>query len=168
MDDFLKIAIGLIPVFLFHKEKPNTSAISLIKSDYGNWIKHISSQTGTPEKIIYGVIATESSGNPTAKGRDGEIGLMQLMPDTIAFLNNKFDLGLMKEAAFNPYNNILAGSLYLSYLYSETNDWNKAIIAYNIGLGNLDNPKIYARGKKYLNKVQRNVKNFEYYNKRFG
>lgn len=168
MSDFFDIALGLVPFLFLHKDKPNTATISLIKSDFGNWIKAISEQTGTPEKIIYGVIATESSGNPTAKGRSGEIGLMQLMPDTIKFLNYKFDLGLTQEAAFNPYNNILAGSLYLAYLYSKTENWNKAIIAYNIGLGNLDNPRIYSKGKQYLNKVQKNVRNFEYYVKRFG
>ena len=168
MDDFLKMAVGLIPIFLLRKEKPNTTTVSLIKSKYGNWIKHISMQTGVPEPTIYGVIATESSGDEAAKGQDGEIGLMQLTPDTIKFLNNKFDLGLLPENAFNPYNNILAGSLYLSWLYSQTKNWDEAVISYNIGLGNLDNPKIYSRGKKYLNKIKRNVKNFEYYSKRFG
>ena len=168
MNDFSKIMFGLIPLFLFHREKPNTNTVSKIHSDYGNWIKHISKQTGTPEEIIYGVIATESSGNPDAKGQAGEIGLMQLMTDTLKFLNYKFDLGLTKENSFNPYNNILAGSLYLAYLDSKTDDWNKAIIAYNIGLGNLDNPKIYARGKKYLSKVRKNAKNFKYYIERYG
>ena len=170
MNDFSKIMFGLIPLFLFHKEEPytNTNTIAKIHSRYGGWIKGISEQTGTPKEVIYGVIATESSGDPTAKGRDGEIGLMQLMPDTIKFLNYKFDLGFTPENVYNPYNNILAGSLYLAYLESKTDDWQKAVIAYNIGLGNLNKPKIYSKGKQYFKRVNRNVKRFEYYNRKFG
>jgi len=91
-------------------------------------IKKASANYGINEDVISAVINQESSFNPQAVSRCGAQGLMQLMPRTAA------SLGV--EDAFNPEENIMAGTKYLKQKLDEFGgNLEMALAAYNAGSG---------------------------------
>ena len=68
---------------------------------------------GIPYELIDAVIAIESAYNPLAGGRDGEVGLMQIMPQTARLLGFSGTL----QALSDPGTNIRLGATYLAQAY---------------------------------------------------
>ena len=96
------------------------------------------------EKIIKAVMAQESLiaarkrgvSPESIKSSAGATGLMQLMPGTFDEVTKK--LGMTGASAFNAADNIRAGAAYLSQMLTKTGgDMEKALAAYNAGLGNV-------------------------------
>lgn len=86
--------------------------------------------------MVLAVIRTESDFYPEAVSNAGACGLMQLMPETFAFLQKeKFNEELHDGAIFDPETNIRYGVYYLSYLYKRFDSWKIALAAYNAGEG---------------------------------
>ncbi len=84
--------------------------------------------------FVLSIIREESRFNTRAVSPVGALGLMQLMPDTAAWLNKD---RISKEAIFDPVLNIKLGILYLNFL-DERFDFNVAVLsAYNGGPGNV-------------------------------
>lgn len=78
------------------------------------FIREASRRFGIPESWIQAVINAESAGIPTAVSAEGAMGLMQLMPPTWQDLRHRHALG---QNAFDPRDNILAGTAYIRELY---------------------------------------------------
>ena len=84
--------------------------------------------------LILGVIAVESKGDPDARGRAGERGLMQLMPATaieqaaLLGLNDPENVDL-----FDPETNIMLGAAYLREQLHRFSRPTLALAAYNAG-----------------------------------
>ena len=95
-----------------------------IMSKYGGIIRQASEKFAIDIKTLIAVIQQESGGNPNARGRSGEQGLMQLMPGTAA--------GLGVTNAFDPFQNIMAGAKYLRQQVSKFGDLEWALAAYNV------------------------------------
>jgi soluble lytic murein transglycosylase-like protein len=77
---------------------------------YGTIIAHYASTYGVPVSLAKAVIQVESSYRPDARGRAGEIGLMQIKPATarlMGYSGSNADL-------FHPETNIKFGMLYLA------------------------------------------------------
>lgn len=79
--------------------------------------------------IIEIIVKHESAFNPTATSGVGAQGLMQLMPETAA------DLGC--KNAYDPVQNVAAGTRYFADLYRQFGDLSLALAAYNAGPGNV-------------------------------
>ena len=91
----------------------------------------------------------ESRFNPKAKSPKNARGVMQILPSTAK------DLGL--RDMYNPDDNIEAGVKYMGQLLKRyDNDVEKALIAYNWGMGNLQKfgmKKLPNESKQYVNNI---------------
>lgn len=129
-----------------------------------------SQKKGFDPLFIMALIKTESTFNPLAKGRHGEIGLMQIKPTTAAWVSKKMGLKWFGPMSLeNPTQNMKIGISYLSYLRKKfKNDSELYIAAYNAGsaktrkLASVDKtPQVYRTKilKTYASSYKRIVKN---------
>ncbi len=82
---------------------------------------------GMEPEFIHAVISAESAYKPNATSHAGAMGLMQLMP----FTAKRFGV----SNAYNPEQNIDAGTRYLKLLYDEFGSLELAAAGYNAGEG---------------------------------
>ncbi|MGE5084653.1 MAG: lytic transglycosylase domain-containing protein [Bacillota bacterium] len=89
--------------------------------------------------FVLAVIKTESKFNPLTVGRYGEIGLMQIKPDTAAWIAQKYAIPWNgKKTLRNPETNIKIGLAYMNYLRQQfPGKANKYVSAYNMGPRNV-------------------------------
>lgn len=89
--------------------------------------------------FVMSVIMKESSFIPNRKGGVGEIGLMQIRPETGKWIAHRFHMRWRgKKSLYNPVTNIRLGTAYLSYLREELDDHARLYLAaYNMGLYNV-------------------------------
>ena len=100
------------------------------KNAFDSIIKQAASQHGISEGLIKAVMHTESGFNVNARSPVGAKGLMQLMPATARRFN--------VSNAFDPYQNIMGGAKYLSWLMKRFNGNTSLVLAsYNAGEGNV-------------------------------
>ena len=119
-----------------------------VPSGYGSVISDAASRNGIPPSILAGLIATESDFNPSAVSPVGARGLGQFMPPTAA------EFGVNVN---DPVSSIDGAARYLRYLTDYFNgDLEKAIYAYNGGMGNIE---------KFNGPIPGNQENQEYFNK---
>ncbi len=117
--------------------------------------------------FVVAVIKTESSFNPIAVGRHGEIGLMQIKPDTAKWIAEKSNIPWKGPKTLeNPSMNVRIGMAYFNYLRdSFDGQANKYVAAYNMGALNVrrkfsagESPKEYAtRVMKHYNDTYRKL-----------
>lgn len=102
-------------------------------------IVHESELHGFDPIFIMAVIENESSFNPEIVGSHGEIGLMQLTPDTAEWVANKYDIPWHGVKSLrDPATNIKIGSAYLSYLREKFEFHSQLYLAaYNMGTTNV-------------------------------
>ncbi|GKU81808.1 lytic transglycosylase domain-containing protein [Niallia sp. NCCP-28] len=118
-------------VALLPKSLTKLTNSSSTNSDYQKIIQEAALKYNVPAKLIESVIKVESNFNPNATSYAGASGLMQLMPSTAK------SLGVTN--AFNPEDNIMGGTKYLSQMLDKYNGNVKmALAAYNAGPGNVD------------------------------
>lgn len=132
------------------KETINTVST---RRSFNEIIKEASAAYGIDESIIGAVIKQESSFNPQAKSSCGAMGLMQLMPETAKSLGVK--------DAYNPEENIMAGTKYLKQKLDEFNgSLPMALAAYNAGSGAVRKyagiPP-YKETQAYVNKIMKSI-----------
>lgn len=105
--------------------------------------------------VISGMIQVESGGVITAKGRDGEVGLMQIMPATALTY-----CGVNVVQLLDPQTNITCGARYLAGNINLFVSLPAGIAAYNCGPGNVRSDlatqklKIPASTLNYVKKVR--------------
>src|SRR5690606_21992361 len=74
-------------------------------------------QAGLDPIFLLSLILRESQLNPEARGRHGEIGLMQLKPSTAEWIAKKADLRWQGEMSLiDPSQNIRLGVAYIQHL----------------------------------------------------
>lgn len=111
------------------------------KQEYSEYVTEYADKYDVDEALVYAVIRTESGFREDVKSSAGAVGLMQIMPDTFKWLQEK-ESGSVKYGAdklTDPEINIRYGTYYLSYLLSHYNGNEElAIAAYNAGMTNVD------------------------------
>jgi soluble lytic murein transglycosylase len=94
-----------------------------------------SERKGFDPLFVLAVIQTESRFNPYIIGNAGEIGLMQIKPDTARWIAQKENIRWEgKETLMNPQTNVRIGIAYMSFLRSHfSGAAQKYVAAYNMG-----------------------------------
>ena len=114
---------------------------------YGDHVNAMSAKYEVPPELIWAVIGQESVGKVDATSPTGVRGIMQVTGDTFK------DLGVGNDRT-DPLQSIEAGTKYLGQLLAKYNgDYDKAIVAYNSGLGNVDKA-VAKHGDKWLNGIR--------------
>lgn len=105
---------------------------------------------GIPPQLLAAVVQKESAWNPNAKGAAGEIGLGQLMPETAK------ELGVTDRA--DPVQNLDGAAKYLRQLVDKYDgDLEKALQAYNGGMGNVDKGTVSSAAQAYAKDVKARI-----------
>ncbi len=113
--------------------------------------------------FVLAVIQTESKFNPLVRGRHGEIGLMQVKPDTAQWLAKKYGIPYLNEHSLeNPATNIRLGLAYMNFLRKTfKGEARNYVSAYNMGPTNVR--KLASQNiqpQEYSSKVLGNYKRF--------
>lgn len=110
--------------------------------------------------LVLALIKTESLYNPLARGQFGEIGLMQVKPDTAEWIAEKEGLAWKGAKTLeDPVTNIKLGMAYMNYLRTTfEGSANKYLSAYNMGAKNVR--KKYAEEQKPKQYSLRVMKNY--------
>jgi hypothetical protein len=103
----------------------NAGTVWHYSGQYDPMILKASSLFGVDSSLVRAVIAVESAFNRYARSHKGARGLMQLMPDT----GRRY--GVVN--AYDPWQNIRAGTAHLRDLLDEFDDLSLALAAYNAG-----------------------------------
>lgn len=109
--------------------------------DWRGYARNLARDYGIPENLFDALIEGESSYNPYAVGRLGEIGLGQLMPSTAAALG---------VDPWNPDENLTGAAKYLRQQFDASGNWRDALAAYKGGPGNYANPGPQSAADKVL------------------
>ena len=120
----------------FHHQALNSQILNpadaSARKTYEALIKREAEKNGLPSDIADAVAAIESGYDPGAIGSVGEIGLMQVRPETAAMLGFKGDLAELAK----PEVNIHYGVTYLSQAWQLANgDLCRALMKYRAGHG---------------------------------
>lgn len=117
---------------------------------YEEFVTKYAAENGLDPYFVYAVISAESSFDPDAVSRADARGLMQVTPNTAAFIGKK--KGLPYDDLFDPETNVRLGCAYFAYLSERFGGALPLMIAaYNGGEGNvsewLKNPAYSSDGK---------------------
>ncbi len=108
---------------------------TLYPKKYSDAVETYAAEYDVPPHLVYAVIHTESSFRPDAGSEAGAAGLMQIMPETLEWLNMR--MGLQTEFAelSDPDVAIRYGTYMLHLLLDEFGDTSAALAAYHAGRG---------------------------------
>jgi hypothetical protein len=102
---------------------------------------------GVDPEVFARLVAKESGWDPNARGAAGEIGYTQVMAETA--LNPGLGVTPLKDRS-DPVDNLRFGAEYLGKLIDYYDgDYNKALMAYNGGLGNVDKGTVSKAARSY-------------------
>lgn len=106
----------------------------LYPKDYSEFVETYSEEYGVDTDFCYSMIKCESNFKSDALSRAGAKGLMQITPDTFAWVCQKlYGYEVDEELLFDPETNIKCGIWYLSYLQKEFATEKEVVAAYNAG-----------------------------------
>ncbi|WP_413288673.1 lytic transglycosylase domain-containing protein [Bdellovibrio sp. HCB337] len=122
-----------------------------------------SKKQGLDPVFVLAVIETESQFDPKVVGSHGEIGLMQIKPDTAQWIAQKNGYTWKgKESLKNPQVNIRIGVAYLAFLRQEFDGLaHQYVAAYNMGPGGVRRlASLDIKPKDYSTRVMTNYYDF--------
>lgn len=132
------IALAVTAVLVathFYKKTENNLEKSAYPLEYTDLVNKAAKDYNLQPALIYGVIHTESRFNPDAGSSVGALGLMQIMPETFDWLQEKRgEAGkYTTEDLYTPSVNIDYGSYLLRYFLDYYGNEKCAVAAYNAG-----------------------------------
>ena len=119
----------------FYKKTENNLEKSAYPLEYTDLVNKAAKDYNLQPALIYGVIHTESRFDPDAGSSVGALGLMQIMPETFDWLQEKRgEAGkYTTEDLYTPSVNIDYGSYLLRYFLDYYGNEKCAVAAYNAG-----------------------------------
>lgn len=119
----------------FYKSTENNLEKSAYPLEYTDLVNKAAKDYNLQPALIYGVIHTESRFDPEAGSSVGALGLMQIMPETFDWLQEKRgEAGkYTTEDLYTPSVNIDYGSYLLRYFLDYYGNEKCAVAAYNAG-----------------------------------
>lgn len=143
---------------LYIKEYPEYPDKSNITDKYDHLIAEAAQAYNLPFSLVKAVIKAESNFNPEAISKTGALGLMQIMPENFKSFNI--------NDPFNPWENIMAGTGYLSRLLIQfEGKLPLAIAAYNAGPGAVERYKDIPPFQETRNYVKKVIKYYRFFEK---
>lgn len=123
----------LVATAIERSKYPQDAAVSSL-------IEENAARYSVPETVLYATVRTQSRFASNAVSEDGRIGLMQLHPNTFAFISKEL---LKKDTVesgmlYDPATNIEAGTAYISYLFERYGVWDTVYAAYCVGTDTVD------------------------------
>lgn len=106
--------------------------------EFAGYVETYSAAYGVPEYMLYAVIKEESDFQSNKVSENGRIGLFQIHPDMLGWLNGITKENLEPGLLYDPETNIRCGAYILSYLYTENGAWLPALAAYEAGQAVVD------------------------------
>ena len=151
----LVLALGLLALIavLLQEKAPEPATIKTYPMEYTDLIRANAAEQEIDPAYVAAIILAESSYNPDATSAVNAQGLMQIMPDTGAWLAGKFGEEYADGCLYDPDTSIRYGCWYLGYLMRRFGgDLTLATAAYHSGQGTVDkwlaNPLYSANGVK--------------------
>jgi soluble lytic murein transglycosylase len=125
--------LALLPLL---REAPDTVRRTVYPLRYEAVIRDVSAEHGLEPTFVAAVIYTESRFRPNARSSQRAYGLMQLLPETARFIQERSGI----EGNFrDPEVNLRMGAWYLDYLDGRyMGDERLVLAAYNSGEGRVD------------------------------
>ena len=136
----LVIAIG--GALLYRSSRPQQPTEPDYPMQYTEAVAAAAEEFSLEPAYLYAVILAESSFRPNAESNVGALGLMQIMPDTGAWIAKKLDMAdaYTTDMLTDPATNVRFGAWYLRFLLDRYNgDKRCASAAYHAGQGTVDN-----------------------------
>lgn len=128
------IFILVMTPFLF--KLPETLQKLAYPLRYETEILQASQENGLEPSFVAAVVYTESRFRPDAESSQGAYGLMQLLPETASFVQQRSDI---QGDYRNPDVNLKLGAWYLGYLNEKYEGHERLMLAaYNSGEGSVD------------------------------
>lgn len=124
----LSVLIGYIYQSIGHRIDLNNHP-----REYNEYVTKYSAEYGVPEYLIYAIILTESGFQSNFVSENGEIGLMQISPETFEWMLSITKEGLETGILYDPETNIRYGTYLLSYWFTEYSRWDTVIAMYLAG-----------------------------------
>lgn len=124
------VAVSLSAVIFF-------GGVSILKTlyprHYSDFVEFYSKNNNLSEEFVYAVIECESGFDEKAESYLGAKGLMQIMPETFFWLQQKFDEKLPEESLFEAEIAIKYGCYFYGMLLEQFSDEATAVAAYHAG-----------------------------------
>jgi soluble lytic murein transglycosylase-like protein len=118
-----------------------------LRSQTAAAVRDASLRFGVDAELIRSVIREESAGDPDAVSPAGAMGLMQLMPGTAR------ELGVV--CAFDPRENVTAGTRYLRRMRDCLGSWRRALAGYHAGPAAVEAGRLSTTTTRYVARVLR-------------
>ncbi len=124
---------------------------------YSEYVEKYADEYDLESSLVYAVIRTESGFDPDAQSDAGACGIMQMMPSSFEWLQQKrgTEGEYTTEDLFNPDVCIDYGCYLLKYFYDYYGDERCAVAAYNAGfvVGEWLADSSYSKDGKTLDKI---------------
>lgn len=145
----LAIVLGVTALYAPSVFSYRYDSAQYVRAKYGATIDLVAGTVGVDRVTLSAMVVQETAGDPTARGKAGELGLVQVKPGTLDTVNAWYGLGIRYQDLPDPYTGLLAGALYLKMQYEKFGNYYLATAAYNAGPGN------YRAGASYAESVER-------------
>lgn len=136
----LVLVLGMIGlVMMFSTDRVMEESTQIYPMQYTDLICRNAGEFGLEPAYVAAVILAESSYDPNAVSNVNAQGLMQIMPETGAWIAGKFGESYTEGCLFDPETNIRYGCWYLGFLMERYGgDKTCSSAAYHSGQGTVD------------------------------